>query len=220
MSQTFNGINGSPIRVICVDDHFLIVEALRTIIEREKDIRFVAAMNSADSIVQKVKETDARIVTMDIQMPGPDPFEAVADLARQCERTRVIMLSGHILDHFIESAVGAGAWGFLSKDEADHHICDAIRRVAKGEFVFGPAIQARFNDPSKPEAIKIKSLTPREQQVLRMIGKGMSRFEIAKQLCRSPKTIDAHRAAIMLKLDIHDRTELAIYAIREGLVPV
>jgi DNA-binding NarL/FixJ family response regulator len=160
-------------------------------------------------------------------MPGPDPFEALEDLRRQCPNTRAIMLSAYVRDHYIDAAVNAGAWGYLCKNDDPETIIDAIRKVSRGEFVFGPDVIGRCTVRKKvvngtsantERTSKIQSLTAREQQILRMIGKGMSRAEIAKTLHRSPKTVDAHRAAIMEKMDIHDRVELALYAVREGLV--
>jgi DNA-binding NarL/FixJ family response regulator len=157
-------------------------------------------------------------------MPGPDPFEAMEDLRRQCPNVRTIMLSAYVRDHYIDAAVNAGAWGYLCKDDDPDEIVHAIRDVAGGAFVFGPNVMGRCTVRNRPNdgvtqpLSKMQSLTTREQQILRMIGKGMSRAEIAKTLHRSPKTVDAHRAAIMEKMDIHDRVELALYAVREGLV--
>jgi DNA-binding NarL/FixJ family response regulator len=139
--------------------------------------------------------------------------------------TRVIILSAYVRDHYISAAFKAGAWGFFSKSDEVSQIIDGIRKVKRGEFAFGPKVQERCQ-PAKnarrgqlaPPSSKIESLTSREQEELRLIGKGLSRSEIAKTLSRSPKTIDGHRESIMEKLDIHDRAELVRFAIREGMV--
>lgn len=214
-----------PIRVFCVDDHAFLVEGLQARLSLARDMEFVGRLSSAEGLVAEVKRTTPDVVLMDIEMPGPDAFEAIEDLRRQCPKTRVIMLSAYVRDHYIDSAVNAGAWGYLSKHDDPDKILHAIRDVASGAFVFGPHVMERCNikkrggfNENNPPTSKIQNLTSREQQVLRLIGKGLSRAEIAKTLCRSPKTIDAHRAAIMEKMDIHDRTELALFAVREGLV--
>jgi DNA-binding NarL/FixJ family response regulator len=212
----------SPIRVLCVDDHAFLVEGLQARLNMSRDMEFVGRLATAEDLVAEAKRVRPDVVLMDIEMPGPDAFEAVEDLRRQCPNVRVIFLSAYVRDHYIDSAVNAGAWGYLCKDDDPDTIIHAIRDVAGGAFVFGPNVMGRCtvrkgNGTVQP-ASKIKSLTAREQQILRMIGKGMSRSEIAKALHRSPKTVDAHRAAIMEKMDIHDRVELALYAVREGLV--
>ena len=213
------------IRVFCVDDHAFLVEGLQARLSLARDMEFVGRLGSAEDLVQEVKRTNPDVVLMDIEMPGPDPFEAMEDLRRQCPNVRTIMLSAYVRDHYIDAAVNAGAWGYLSKHDDPEKILHAIRDVANGAFVFGPHVMERcsirkrggLSETNLPTS-KVKNLTSREQQVLRLIGKGLSRSEIAKTLCRSPKTIDAHRAAIMEKMDIHDRVELALYAVREGLV--
>jgi DNA-binding NarL/FixJ family response regulator len=221
MNMTLN----RPIRVLCVDDHAFLVEGLKARLSMSRDMEFVGRLATAEDLVTQARETRPDVVLMDIEMPGPDPFEALEDLRRQCPQVRVIMLSAYVRDHYIDAAVNAGAWGYLCKDDEPESIIRAVRDVAGGAFVFGPNVMNRCsvkrqntNGGTPQPSSKIKSLTAREQQILRMIGKGMSRAEIAKTLHRSPKTVDAHRAAIMEKMDIHDRVELALYAVREGLV--
>jgi len=195
----------------------------------------VGRLSSAEDVVEKAKATSAEIILMDIEMPGKDPFEAIEDLKRQVPDAKVIMLSAYVRDHYLDAAVAAGAWGYVSKSDEPDTIMNAIRGVHRGEFVFGRDIQERCNVERPMDRrsngnghvngatgdlprSKLQALTPREQQVLRMIGRGLSRAQIAAEICRSPKTVDAHRASIMEKMDIHDRVDLARYAIREGLV--
>jgi DNA-binding CsgD family transcriptional regulator len=119
-----------------------------------------------------------------------------------------------VRDHCISAAIRAGAWGYFSKSDDADAIIEGVRKVHKGEFALGPKVKQRCQTVptarhSRTEAPKSKldALTPREQEVLRMIGRGMSRAEIAAAFCRSPKTVDGHRESIMTKLDIHDRAE-------------
>ena len=217
----------SKTRVLCVDDHAFLAEGLRSKIELEHDLEFVDWLPDASNLVKKVDELKPDVVTLDIEMPGPDPFEALADVNRRFEEeVKVIVLSAYVRDTYVDAAIEAGAWGFLSKADDPDSIVQAIRRVRDGNFAIGPSVEGRVPIDALSRrgksAGKLQSrsnlLTTREQQILRMIGRGMSRNEIAKELFRSSKTIDAHQQSIMKKLDLHDRVELVRYAIREGIV--
>jgi DNA-binding NarL/FixJ family response regulator len=214
-----------PTRVLCVDDHPVLVEGIRARLKLEPTLELVGELASADNLVTEVKKHTPDIVLMDVAMPGLDPFAAATDLRRQCPEAKIVFLSAHIRDHYLDAAFQAGAWGYLYKGDDIEDIVQAIQRVAKGAYVFSPRVLERVrvrdvtdrSGESKPSS-KLDALTPTEVQVLRMIGQGLSRTRIAQTLHRSVKTVDTHRAAIMKKLDIHDRTELAVFAAREGLV--
>jgi DNA-binding NarL/FixJ family response regulator len=212
------------IRILCVDDHAFLVEGLIARFALEQDFEIVGRLSTAANLADEVKRTGAHVVLLDIEMPGPDPFDAVTELRRRLEDVKVIMLSAYIRDHYIDAAYKAGAWGYFCKSDEMNALVEGIRKVASGEFAMGPKVQERCqparrtgtHDAGTPKT-KLESLTPRENEVLRLIGRGMSRSEIARTLSRSPKTIDGHRELIMKKLDIHDRGELVRFAIREGL---
>jgi DNA-binding NarL/FixJ family response regulator len=214
-----------PIRVLCVDDHAFLVAGLRARFELERDVECVGELESADRLLPEARRLQPDVVLLDIEMPGPDPFEAVEDLHRALPKVRTVFLSAYVRDHYISAAVNAGAFGYFSKSDDTEEIIEGIRKVARhGEFAFGPKVKARCHPTSgrkggelDPPTTKLDTLSPREQEVLRMIGRGMTRDAIAGALCRSPKTIDGHREKIMEKLDIHDRGELVRFAIREGL---
>ncbi len=216
----------SKTRVLCVDDHAFLAEGLRSKISLEQDLEFVGWLPNANNLVKKVEEFKPDVITLDIEMPGADPFEALAEVNRRCPDARVIVLSAYVRDKYIDAAIAAGAWGFLSKADDPDSIVAAIRRVRDGEFAIGPSVEGRVplealsRRGRKTSKLQSRNnlLTTREQQILRMIGRGMSRNEIAKELFRSSKTIDAHQQSIMKKLDLHDRVELVRYAIREGIV--
>ncbi len=214
-----------PIRVLCVDDHSFLVEGLAARFELERDVELVGSLPSAERLLAVAAETKPDIVLLDIEMPGTDAFVAAEDLRRQCPDVRTIFLSAYVRDHYISAAVKAGAWGYFSKSEDAETIIKGIRKVAGGEFAFSPKVQERCRPAVRgkragiePPSTRLDALTAREQEVLRFIGRGLSREEIAKTMCRSPKTVDGHREAIMQKLGIHDRAELVRFAIREGLV--
>ncbi len=235
-----------PTRVLSVDDHAFLAEGLRARLALEPDMAVVGHLPRADHLVDKVRELSVDVVLLDIEMPGRDPFLALAELRKLCPAVRTIILSAYVRDRYVDATVKAGAWGYLAKSDDPDTIIAAIRDVVGGRFTFGPAVLERCrqigqpaeapappaeheagDDPGDsgdapaqgvPAGSRLGSLTTRELQVLRMIGRGLSRTQIAEAIFRSPKTVDAHRASIMQKLDIRDRVELARYAIREGLV--
>ena len=214
------------IRVLCVDDHEFLAEGLRARMASENDLEFSGWLTNAESLVDECKRRNVDVVLMDIEMPGPDPFEVLNELNRSCPDVRTIMLSGHLRDSYIDAAVDRGAWGYFLKSDSSDALMEGIRKVGRGEFAFSNEVDQRTHGRNGQDAsgsapvvsTKFGLLTDREREILRMIGKGMSRADIARTLFRSPKTVDAHHTSIMKKLDIHDRAELVRYAIREGLV--
>ena len=214
------------IRVLCIDDHEFLAEGLRARMASEADLEFSGWMTSAESLVDECRRRNVDVVLMDIEMRGPDPFEVLNVLNRVCPDVRTIILSGHLRDSYIDSAVDRGAWGYFLKSDSSDALMDGIRKVASGEFAFSHDVEQRTQVRagqgaamgSSGVSTKFGLLSNREREILRMIGKGMSRADIARALFRSPKTVDAHHTSIMNKLDIHDRADLVRYAIREGLV--
>ncbi len=214
-----------PIRVLCVDDHAFLGEGLKARLDVEPDMEFVGYLSTAGNLAGHARRTRADVVLLDIEMPGEDAFEQMAELNRLSPHVRTILLSAHVRDHYIDAAYQAGAWGYISKSDSPDAVIDGIRKVHRGEPAFGAEVMAR-TQPAKPAVSggsrtaaagsKRRLLTSREEQILRMIAGGMSRTTIAEVLCRSPMTIDNHRKSIMKKLGIHDRVELARYAIAEG----
>jgi len=215
----------AEIRVLCVDDHTVLAEGFMARLEMERGFHCVGHLETADNLVGEVRESRPDIVVVDVEMPGPDPFEATEDLKRALPGVKVVFLSAHLREHYLKAAVESGAWGYFYKGDDPADIVAGLRRVARGRFAIGPKVQqecglpeAPSDDDSESVSTKLDNLTPRELQVLRMLARGLSRQQIAAEMHRSPKTIDCHRVSVMKKLDIHDRVELARFAIREGLV--
>jgi len=213
--------------VLCVDDHAFLIEGLCASFEHDGDLRCVGRLENAERLIPEVRRLQPEIVVLDIEMPGPDPFD-VADLIRRiAPGVRVVILSAHVRDHYIHAAIEAGAVGYFSKSDEPDEILDGLRRIARGKVVFGSAVQARLRKTqhgeaieAKPSSTRLDSLSPREQQILRMIGRGLGRAQIAQEACISPKTVDNHRESIMTKLDIHDRAQLVRFSIAEGVAEV
>ena len=133
-----------PIRVMCVDDNDFVAEAIRRKLSLDPSFAWAGWLPEARQLVEKVKETKADVVLLDIDMPGKDSFEALAELASACPSARVIMLSGYVRSDYIDRAVEAGAWGYVSKNENTETILAAIQQVAKGGFAMGSEVEAEL----------------------------------------------------------------------------
>ncbi|MEX2217556.1 MAG: response regulator transcription factor [Phycisphaerales bacterium] len=215
------------VRVLCVDDHAVLVEGLKAQFSIDGRIAVVGRLGSAEKLLEEVARLRPDVVLLDIEMPGPDAFEMADRLRHMHAGVRVIFLSAHIRDGYISSAYRCGAWGYFAKSDDLTAICAGVMEVAQsreGTFVLGPKVRQRCRPApagggtrTAAPATPLDSLTAREIEVLRLIGKGLSRTEIAEQLSRSAKTIDGHQERIMKKLRLESRAELMRFAIREGL---
>lgn len=213
----------NPIRILCVDDHAFLVEGLEARFAQEPDLKIVGRLAQADDLVKAVMTLKPDIVLLDIEMPGRDAFEAAGVVSENCPASRVVVLSAFVRDHYISAARKAGAWGYFSKSDDSSAIIAGLRRVAKGEFVLSPRVVERCapdSTVSSKHQSRLDLLTPREQDVLRLIGRGLPRERVAQSLSLSVKTVDGHRDRMMKKLNIHTTTELVRFAIREGLAEV
>jgi DNA-binding NarL/FixJ family response regulator len=227
------------IRVLCVEDHAMLVEGLRAQFAIDGGIQIVGRLATATRLVEEVARLRPNAVLLDIEMPGPDAFEMADRLKRSHPEVRVIVLSAHIRDGYISASFAAGVCAYFAKSDELEDIVRGIHEVMRGKpglFLLGPKVRDRCrpaaigatNDQAHdagdlkilrpvPPVTLLASLTPRESEILRLIGKGMSRTQIAKQLCRSAKTIDGHQDRMMTKLGIPARADLMRFAIREGL---
>jgi DNA-binding NarL/FixJ family response regulator len=229
---------GHAVRVLCVDDHAVLVEGLAARFALEDGIELVGRLASATRLVEACDRLKPNVVILDIEMPGPDAFEMADRLKHRRGDVRVMVLSAHIRDAFISAAFRAGASAYFSKADDLAEIIRGIYEVAKSapdEFLLGPKVRelcrpVAISGPHAPATREsvlgrstgspvtvLSSLTSREAEILRLIGKGMSRTQIAAELCRSAKTVDAHQARMMKKLGITARADLMRLAIREGL---
>ncbi len=219
---------GSPtmsrvITVVLADDHALVREALANWLREAGDIKVIAEVGSADEALAVAVREKPDIVLMDIDMPGLLAFDAVRTIRTRSPNTRVVVLSGFFHDRYIEEALAAEASGYMTKSEPAEAVVKAVRTVAGGGVYFSPEVQARIVVDSNGARLaeqgstRAGTLTPRELEVLRYIARGLSKKDIAGIMHLSVKTVDNHSTSLMTKLNIHDRVELARYAIREGL---
>ncbi|MFN0131548.1 MAG: response regulator [Phycisphaerales bacterium] len=232
-------IGSRIIRVLCVDDHVVLVEGLKARFAIDGGIEIVGRLATAARLEEEVGRLRPDVVILDIEMPGPDAFEMTDRMRRKHPDVRVMVLSAHIRDAFISASFKAGVCAYFAKSDELEDIIRGIYQVARsesGSFLLGPKVRERCrpaptrkgadersarNDTSVMRmgtpVTMLDSLTSREAEILRLIGKGLSRSQIAAQFCRSVKTIDAHQGRMMRKLGIATRADLMRFAIREGL---
>ena len=213
-----------PIRVMIADDHPIVRAGLRLTIERSgKDIAVVAEASDGMEVLKAARTTPADVYILDITMPRMNGIETLRELLKKSPSAKVLILSLHDTKAMVESALEAGAKGYLTKETATRNVVDAVSEIHAGRFYLSPDIahfivQAGLNGKkgvrkAKPSA----ALTGQERKVLQLIAEGHTNKEIAGVLGLSANTIHVHRNAMMAKLAIHKQADLVRYAIREGI---
>ena len=212
------------IRVVLADDHTVVRQGLRTLLEAEEDISVVGESENGHQAVQLAKGLQPDVIVMDIAMPSLNGLEATRQITRESPAPRVLILSSYSDDEYVQQLTEAGASGYLVKQSAGPDLVKAIREAKKGNAFFSPIISRRLLDhhrraSSAGQPLKKGSvLTPREMQVLQLIAEGHANRQIADKLCISIKTVEKHRQEVMNKLDIHDVASLTRYAVSRGIV--
>lgn len=216
----------SPIRVVVVDDHRVVVESLAALLSLDSDFSVAGTATTADEGAEIVLKTRPDVALFDVDFPGRDSFDVVPQLVKQAPSTRTAFLTAHLSDVFVSQAVRMNARGYLLKDEPSSEVCAAIKRLHAGEYAFSAAVRDRLTwEPESGRYIVradnlLCNLSVQQLSILRHLARGESVKEIAVILGRSEKSIDSHKYRIMHRLGIHDRVELCRYAIREGLTVV
>lgn len=212
----------STLKILLVEDHALVREMLQNRLQQEEDFEVVGAASNGEEALEIASHTEPDILMMDIDMPGMNCFEAARRIVSYRPTVRLVFLSAYTHDHYIEQALSVGALGFITKGEPPARIVNAIHEVAADRAFFSDQVRERIVFDAKetrltPQSSKGKKLTARELEVLSYIARGHSKKEIALLLHVGVKTVDKHTENLMRKLGIHDRVELARYAIREGI---
>ena len=207
-----------PIHVLLVDDHPVVRQGLRALLSTQEGIEVVGEAADGDAAVTAAERLSPDVVLMDIMMPEMDGVEALRRIAESRPQTRVVMLTSYADERRALEAVDAGASGFLLKDASPRDVVSAIRAAHRGEAVLHPAIAAKLLAERRRPPAAHADLTPRELEVLRLIAHGLQNKRIAADLHLSEKTVKTHVSAILRKLDVTDRTQAAMYAVRERLV--
>src|ERR1041385_775255 len=213
------------ITVLLAEDHQIVREGFRSLLEHERDIEVVGEAESGRQAVQLTRKLRPAVVVMDIAMPLLNGLEATRQIRRNFPDTKVLILSAHSDDAYVDQVTELGAVGFLLKQTNSHNLATAIREVQKGNTFFSPAISKRLKGRDKNSSSlrgeprkKINRLSSREMEVLQLIAEGQPNKQVAAELGVTFKTIDKHRQHLMSKLNIHDVAGLTRYAIAEGII--
>jgi NarL family two-component system response regulator LiaR len=209
------------IRLLIADDHAVVRQGLRAFLELQEEVEVVGEAADGSEAIAAVERLEPDVVLMDLVMPGVDGIEAIRRIRELRAATRVIVLTSFIDDDKLFPAVRAGAAGYLLKDVQPAELVSAIRAVQRGDALVHPAATARLMEElgagrgPHPEG---STLTPREQEVLALIARGMANKMIARELGVAERTVKTHVSNILGKLGVTDRTQAALHAVREGLV--
>jgi len=211
------------IKVLVVDDHAIMRDGIRALLSLDSDIEIIGEAGDGREAIKKAEELSPDVIIMDIAMPEMDGLEATRRILKQNPKARIIILSQYDDREYVLSAIKAGSAGYVPKRALGSELVSAIRTVHRGDsFLYPSAASALikgFRDQAQ-SGDAFDSLTPREREILKLIAEGHTGKEIASRLFISMKTVMGHRAKIMEKLGLRNRTELIKYAMRKGLLSV
>jgi DNA-binding NarL/FixJ family response regulator len=211
-------------RILLADDHDVVRKGLRMVLDSAPDLEVVAeAGDGAEALEIALSDQDIHLAVLDVTMPRMTGLQAAREISRRKPELRVLILSMHDNEQYFFEALKAGASGYVLKTVADRDLIEACRATMRGEpFLYPAAVRALVRDyldrASRGEETPEDPLSPRELEVVKLIGEGFTSEEIAGQLFISKKTVDRHRANVLEKLGMRNRVELTRYAIRRGLV--
>jgi len=211
-------------KVVIADDHAIVREGVRMILAKEKDIEVVGEADDGSQALHLVETLKPNVVIMDISMPGMGGIEATQALKARHPEVAVLALTMHEDESYVFQLLRAGASGYVLKRAAAQDLVQAVRAAAKGEAFLYPSVARKVVEDylkrvqAGEERERYDGLTEREKEILTHIAQGLSNQQIAEKLFISIKTVQTHRAHILEKLGLHDRTELVRYAIRKGLI--
>ncbi len=213
----------TAVRILLADDHVLVRRGVRLILDAEPDLAVVAEAGDGAEAVAAVKEHEIDLAVLDVAMPRMTGLQAARELHRRFPAMRILLLSMYDSEQYFFEALKVGASGYVLKSVADQDLISACRAAMRGEpFVYAGALSVLVRDVldrnRRGEPLPGGALTPREDEVVKLIAEGHSNKEIAEALTISVKTVERHRANVLSKLGMRDRTELTRYAIRAGLI--
>jgi len=210
------------IRILIVDDHTLVRAGIRALLESIDDVEVVAEAGDGREAIEMIRTHGPNMVLMDIGMAGLNGLEATTCIVREFPMVRVLMLSMHANEEYVVRALRVGASGYLLKGSNKLELEFAVHAVASGKTYLTPEVSKhvveRFMQNTEPEIDPLDQLTPRQREILQLVGEGRTSKDIARILNISLKTVDSHRTQLMERLDIHDIAGLVRYAVKMGLV--
>ena len=214
----------SPLRLLLADDHTVVRQGLRKVLEDRPEWEVVAEAGDGREAVRLAEIHKPDVAILDVAMPLLNGIETTRQISRKSPTTRVLVLSMHADEAYVTQILQAGATGYLLKDSADVDLIQAVAAVAKGTSFFSPAIARVMLDDyvqklaEKGVTDRYESLSEREREIFQLIAEGKANKEIAALLSISPSTVETHRARIMEKLDLHSAAEIVLYAVRRGVI--
>lgn len=210
------------IRVVIADDHTILRQGLKSLLESEEDLSIVGEASNGMEAVKLSEEVKPDIVVMDISMPVMNGFEATAAIRTKVPDTKILALTQHDSEEYLFKLISSGASGYVLKKTAASELVFAIRAACDGLAYLSPLMTKKLVNEHLRIMRDVKNkediLTPRETEVLKFVADGLTNQEIADKLVLSLKTVQTHRAHLMEKLKLHDRTELVKYALRKGIL--
>ncbi len=214
----------AKVRILLADDHTLMRQGLRKILEACPDWEVVAEASTGREAVREALSAEPDVAILDIGMPLLNGIEATRQILRRLPHARVLILSMHADEAYIIRALQAGARGYLLKDSADTDLIRGVTAIAAGKSFFSPAVASVMLDDyvrrmaQNGISDRFESLSEREREIFQLVAEGHSNKEVADLLSVSPATVETHRAHIFQKLDVHNTAELVLYAVRRGLI--
>ena len=212
------------IRILLADDHNIMRDGLRLLLERQSDFEIVGEASDGRQAIALAQELRPDIAIMDIAMPDMNGMEATRRIVESCPRTGVIILSMHYDESYVIRSLKAGARGYLLKDSVRADLISAIRAVMQSKTYFSPKISQILQEDymqeleQKEQDDSYDLLTDREREVLQLIAEGLANKEIANKLNLSVYTVDTHRSHILRKLNLHSVPEVILYAVRKNII--
>jgi DNA-binding NarL/FixJ family response regulator len=214
------------IRVAVVDDQEVVRSGFAALLDTQPDLEVVGTAGDGVQAIALCRERRPDVVLMDVRMPEMDGLEATRRVVTELGgRTRVLMLTTFDLDEYVYEALGSGASGFLLKDTTAEALFEAVRVVARGDALLAPSVTrrligefARLHPALPPQPDRLRELTPRETEVLRLVAEGLSNAEIAERLVVSEETVKTHVSRVLTKLGLRDRAQAVVVAYESGFV--
>ena len=222
----FHAEIAATIRCVIADDHEMLRYGVRRLLEDASDFAVVGEAGDAAEALKLVLEQRPDLVLLDISMPGMSSFEAGRLIEEHCPGTRIVYLTMHEDQEYVQQALRSGASGYLLKDTPAPLLLRALREVHRGERSWSPQIQAKLNDDAtlRTQAVRVplrrSTLTQREREVMKLLAEGNTVKKAAAVLGVSVKTVEAHKFNLMRKLDIHNKAQLVTVAIQKKIVPL
>jgi len=211
-----------PITILIVDDHTVVRQGVRTLLDMHPDLQVVGEAESAEEALPLVEKLVPDVVLLDLLLPGMNGVETTREMKRISPRTQIVVLTSYAEDEHVFPALRAGALSYLLKDIRPRELAESIRKAARGESVLHSRVAARMIQEVREAKRKVPpafaELTPRELEVLQLLADGQTNTGIAEQLVLSEKTVRGYISNILSKLHLEDRTQIAVFAWQQGLM--